>query len=278
MRYFSILVCAFAVSCASGPEPTADESEQVADSAEDAVVQAGQASKQSDAQVGVGDEASEHAIPPLKTTEPKAGGPTFGCSVSTDSPEVQKHLGLDKVGTTQSKVTTPDGHGFMGFEYGGDTYTAYICETRSADSNECDGSVVQVLELAKVVGDSTEILWSSKPQLGTGSLACDKFGGNIFTDLDIGDYDGDGKPDILFAMSDPVRPSASVRLFDGTTYMAMLPTGPAKYDLCSPTESLVYSVTKKGATKASPIKKVPEAIKEELEDAYLTCAECPDAE
>ncbi len=273
MRRFSILVCAFTVSCASSAAPTTGDSGQVAESAKDVAVDHGQAVEQN----GTLEESSEHAIPPLKKAD-TAAEPMLKCSVATDSPEVRKHLGLGSMGPTESKVTTPDGHGFMGFEYGGETYTAYICEARSADSDECDGAVVQVLELAKVVGDSTEVLWSSGPQLGTGNPACDEYGGNLFTDLDIADYDVDGRPDILFAMTDPTRPRATVRLFDGTTYVAMLPTGPAKYDLCRPTESLEYSVIKKGATKATPSKKVPETIKEELEDAYLTCAECPDAE
>lgn len=266
MRRSSILFCVFTVSCATSPPPPDNARSDTENGAEarDVVMH---------------EEQSNYAIPPLKTLdEDETEAPDWGCTVATNTPDVRKHLGLGDFGPTESLVTTTDGPGFEDFEHDGESYAAYICEVWSEDSDECDGSVVQVAELAKMVGDKTEVIWSSKPHLGSGNPACNKYGGNMITDLDVGDFDGDGKPDMRFGVIDPTRPFATVRLFNGTTYQAMLPTGPANYDICKPLPALEYFVIKNGEIKATLIKKVPASIKEELEEAYLSCAECPDAD
>lgn len=69
---------------------------------------------------------------------------------------------MDEMGPTSSTVTLAGTAGFVRFEKGQSVYVAYVCETWSADSDECEGSVVQGAELAELVGDSTKVIWSSK--------------------------------------------------------------------------------------------------------------------
>lgn len=225
-------------------------------------------------------EPGPHATPGLPEPE-KPAKPAWGCEVATDSADVRKHLGLDHMGPTGSDVRLPRGPGFVRFDGDGDVYYAgYICETWSADSDECDGSVVQVVELAAISGESPEVIWRSGPQLGSGGDCGSAEANGTFRDLAIEDYDGDGQPDLRFSKTtNPAR--ATVRLFDGTRYDAWLPESAIadpEFDLCRPTPGLAYSVQKSDESKATPTTEVPPKVKAALAAAYLPSAECPDAE
>lgn len=226
-------------------------------------------------------ELTKYGTPALKP-EPKANTePPWRCEVQTDAPAVRKHLGLDDMGPTGSEVRLPRGPGFLRFDGDGDLYYAgYICETWSADSDECDGSVVQVMELVAVSGTSTEVIWRSKPQLGSGGYCGSAEPSRTFRDLAVDDYDGDGQPDLRFSKTtNPAR--ATVRMFDGTRYEAWLPESAMadpEFDLCRPTTGLAYSVQKGDKSKAAPTTEIAPKIKAALAAAYLPSAECPDAE
>lgn len=263
MRALPILCLMFSVSCAATPErPTTPPSD-------------GPVSTTAAPTSGGTPLAHE------QNEQDEQDPPTLRCTVNTDAPAVRRHLGLDEMGPTGSEARLPGKPGFSSFRHGADAYVGYICETWSADSDECDGSVVQVAELAEVEGHQTRVLWHSEPRLGEGNLACGKLGGNMFTHLAIGDWDGDGLPDISFSETHPTRPQSTVRLYSGVRYRAMLPVQTdniADFDPCRPTPALEYFTASANAADFRPAAELPAPIKAALVEGYLRAAECPDAE
>ena len=213
------------------------------------------------------EEASQAGTPgPGVIQRPKSH---WECSVSLTAPEVIKHLSLDEMGPTGSYIVLPGEPGVLMSSAG--ERVAYICVTASADSDECEGSLVQVVELAEVADDKLNVVWKSEPHLGAGNPACGRTSGNVVQALSMDDYDGDGAPDIAFGVTDPKEPWAVVRTSGGLVYRASLPDElPKDFDLCRPRSLLEVS----GAEGAE----VPPELRTALEDAYIKVAECPDAE
>ena len=191
------------------------------------------------------------------------------CSVSLTAPRVIKHLHLDEMGPTGSFTALPREHGVL--MSGDGERVAYICATASGDSDECEGSLVEVVEFAEVVDGKLNVVWRSEPLLGAGNPACGRTSGNVVLALSMDDYDGDGEPDVAFGVTDPKQPWASVHTSVGEVYRASLPEKlPEGFDLCRPRAGLVVS----GVEGAE----VPLKVRTALEDAYVKVAECPDAE
>lgn len=100
-------------------------------------------------------------------------------------------------------------------------YFLYRCEGVSAMSDECDGAIAQGVTLEKVTDTGTQTVWRSDALLGSGNEACN-LPGDSFTDLAPGDFDGDGRVEVLYSSAsfEPARQRVTIRQADGARYVA----------------------------------------------------------